>query len=175
MSVIMIAEIAGADATFIDAMRAAGVVDALAKYPGSSVTQVARRTAGIASSRYGSHAPLTRTGSRRSSFPTCRPAHPHPPSSTSISWLRCRGARTWRSRSSKPPEVASWPDEYSPATGLGRTADGGRAAGKCRQDGPNTLRSDSASGFTAESDWTHLPPPSAAAAAELEGGYRSSA
>ena len=34
MSVIMIAEIAGADATFFDAMRAAGVVDALATYPG---------------------------------------------------------------------------------------------------------------------------------------------
>ena len=34
MSVIMIAEIAGADATFIEAMRAAGVVDALATYPG---------------------------------------------------------------------------------------------------------------------------------------------
>jgi hypothetical protein len=34
MSVIMIAEVGGADATFIDAMRAAGVVEALAKYPG---------------------------------------------------------------------------------------------------------------------------------------------
>ena len=34
MSVIMIAEVAGADATFIDAMRAAGVVEALATRPG---------------------------------------------------------------------------------------------------------------------------------------------
>ena len=34
MSVIMIAGVAGADASFIDAMRAAGVVDALATYPG---------------------------------------------------------------------------------------------------------------------------------------------
>jgi heme-degrading monooxygenase HmoA len=34
MSVIMIAEIAGADASFIDGMRAAGVVDAIATYPG---------------------------------------------------------------------------------------------------------------------------------------------
>jgi heme-degrading monooxygenase HmoA len=34
MSVIMVAEVAGADATFIDAMRAAGVVEALAAYPG---------------------------------------------------------------------------------------------------------------------------------------------
>ncbi len=34
MSVIMIAEVAGADATFFDAMRTAGVVDQLAAYPG---------------------------------------------------------------------------------------------------------------------------------------------
>jgi hypothetical protein len=34
MSVIMIAEISGAHATFFDAMRANGVVDALATYPG---------------------------------------------------------------------------------------------------------------------------------------------
>lgn len=34
MSVIMIAEVAGADASFIDGMRAAGVVDALATFPG---------------------------------------------------------------------------------------------------------------------------------------------
>jgi hypothetical protein len=34
MAVIMIAEAAGADASFIDGMRAAGVVDALAKSPG---------------------------------------------------------------------------------------------------------------------------------------------
>lgn len=34
MAVIMIAEAPGADASFIDGMRAAGVVDALAKAPG---------------------------------------------------------------------------------------------------------------------------------------------
>ena len=34
MPVIMIAEVAGADASFIDGMRAAGVVDAMATYPG---------------------------------------------------------------------------------------------------------------------------------------------
>ena len=34
MAVIMIAEAAGADASFIDGMRAAGVVDVLAKAPG---------------------------------------------------------------------------------------------------------------------------------------------
>ena len=34
MAVIMIAEVAGADASFIDGMRAAGVVDALATFPG---------------------------------------------------------------------------------------------------------------------------------------------
>ena len=34
MSVIMIAEAAGADASFIDGMRAAGVVDALVQAPG---------------------------------------------------------------------------------------------------------------------------------------------
>ncbi len=34
MPVIMIAEVAGADASFIDAMRVAGVVDAMATYPG---------------------------------------------------------------------------------------------------------------------------------------------
>lgn len=34
MSVIMIAEAPGADASFIDGMRAAGVMDAMATYPG---------------------------------------------------------------------------------------------------------------------------------------------
>jgi heme-degrading monooxygenase HmoA len=34
MSVIMIAEVAGADASFIDPMRAAGVLDAMTTYPG---------------------------------------------------------------------------------------------------------------------------------------------
>jgi len=34
MSVIMIAEVAGADASFMDGMRAAGVLDAMATYPG---------------------------------------------------------------------------------------------------------------------------------------------
>jgi heme-degrading monooxygenase HmoA len=34
MSVIMIAEVPGADASFFDGMRAAGVVDAIAKAPG---------------------------------------------------------------------------------------------------------------------------------------------
>lgn len=34
MSVIMIAEVAGADATFFDAMRNAGLVDQLQAYPG---------------------------------------------------------------------------------------------------------------------------------------------
>ncbi len=34
MSVIMIAEVAGADGSFLDGMRAAGVFDAMATYPG---------------------------------------------------------------------------------------------------------------------------------------------
>ena len=34
MPVIMIAEVAGADASFLDGMRAAGVLDAIATYPG---------------------------------------------------------------------------------------------------------------------------------------------
>jgi hypothetical protein len=34
MAVIMVAEIPGADASFVDGMRAAGVLDAIAKAPG---------------------------------------------------------------------------------------------------------------------------------------------
>jgi hypothetical protein len=74
MAVIMDTEIVGADATFIDGMRAAGVVDAISKAPGFVSHISGATSSGYRVIEVWDHAKPTRHGSTNTSLRTSLPA-----------------------------------------------------------------------------------------------------